>query len=120
MAELDMDREFVVLGTSNEEGEYIGSPWFRKRGLGKVLWAFSSYEMANKCFNEPNDETRDVLRDQERIAESNRKLGYGRGFYKITGQELVTLLEQNDLDHVIVDPGFKGWYQRIYKSPHKA
>jgi hypothetical protein len=120
MTELDMNQEFVVSATFNKEGDYIGTPWFRKRVLGKVIWAFSSHERANKCFNEPTDETRDVLRDQEQIAERNRTLGYVRGFHKITGQELATLLEQNDLDYVIVDPGFKGWYQRIYKSPHKA
>jgi len=121
MEGLDRNREYLMPVTTNEEGVPIGAPYFRKGNLGKVLWLFSSEEKANKCFNEPNDETRDVLRDQERIAERNaRELGYGRSSLKITVPDLLPWLEQGDIDHVILDPGFQGWYQRVYRSPHKA
>src|SRR5215217_7326017 len=110
MDQLDMSSEYFVPATFDEKGDYIGSPWFRKRSLGKVLWAFTVQERADKCFNEPTDETRDVLREQERIAKSNRELGFASGFHKITGPELAALLEDNELDYVIVDPSFKGWY----------
>ena len=119
--ELDGTREYFVLFTTNAEGIPIGAPYFRKGAFGKVLWIFSSYERANECYTEPTDETRDVLREQERVAERNaQELGFGRGFLKVTVSELVPYLEQANIDHLILDPGFPGWYQRVYLSPHKT
>jgi hypothetical protein len=121
MMGLDADREYFVLATTDENGKTVGHPYFTKDKLGKILWVFSSHEKANKCFAEPNDETRDVLREQERIAESNAEaLGWGRGFRRSTVQYILALLEQNDIDHIILDPGMPGSYNRVYPSPHKA
>jgi hypothetical protein len=51
---------------------------------------------------------------------ASEDLNYAQFYSEKTVPELLPMLKKNDVDRLVVDPGFPGERQRIYKSPHKA
>src|SRR5215210_2542633 len=122
MAGLDMNQEYLVLLTVNEEGRPTGLRAREVPRLGTVVRLFSNREKLD-AFLEYSDENQrfiDIL-EQPHILEHFGSEDLNIGYYKnMALPELSPLLGFYDVDHLELDPLTPGAWNRVYPSPHKA
>jgi hypothetical protein len=123
---LSNTQKYLVPLITDKEGNTTGVHYYRQSDLGKVMWLFTSHERGHEflstLLSEPGEENKAFMEILEqgwgRLASED--VNIGEHFSAKTVPEIAGDLERWGVEHLIVDPGFPGWQQRIYESPHKS
>jgi hypothetical protein len=118
MAGLDMNQEYLVLFTVDDEGKPTGIRVREDPQHGKIVRLFSSSEKLAE-YLERSDENQRFMDMLERLPEHLGSEDLRIQYSTTTVQALSPLLEALDIDLLAVDPLPDGFYG-TYLPPHKA